>query len=163
MMNIVLCFTFLLKIDIAWFVDYRKKNLANYRTYVRDPSIRITICPPGKKSTATTLGKSAYGIKGNIGYHTDVKHPKWLLEELKRRLKLFDSTWGSGAVKMFEALDTRDQTLYEATASSFMQYTYPTVMFTTFYTAHSNNLAFPMPVALGGWVHNYERLYSGPG
>ena len=138
---------FLPKNDIAWFSDHRKKNLAKYRTYVRDPSTRITICPPGEKSTATTLGKSAYGIKADIGYHTDVKHPEWLLDELKRRLDLFDSAWSSGAVKTFEALDTRDQTLYEATASSYMQYTCSTFMFTTFYSAHSNNLAFPMLVA----------------
>ena len=96
---------------------------------------------------ATTLGSSGYGIKANIGYHTDFKHLELLLDELKRRLRLFDSSWSSGAAKTFEALDTRYQTLYEATASSYMQYTCSTFMFTTFYSAHSNNLAFPMLVA----------------
>ena len=129
------------------FVDYRKENLAKFKTKLHDPSIRITICPPGEKFTATTLGSGGNGTKANIGYHNDFKHLDWLLDELKRRLRLFDSALSSGAAKTFEALDTRDHTLYAATASSYMQYTCSTFMFTILYSAHSNNLAFPMLLA----------------
>ena len=109
---------------------------------VSDPSIRITICPPGEKSMHTTLGSGKYGINDKIWYHNDSIHVEWLPDELKFRVRVFDSACSANASKTFEALDIIVQTLYEATASSCMQCTTSTFFEVKFYSANSNHLQF---------------------
>ena len=66
----------------------------------------------------TALGSDKYGIKGKIGYHIDVIHVEWLPDELKFRVRVFDSACSVNASKTFEVFDFNVQTFYEATASS---------------------------------------------
>ena len=114
-------FFFGTKNDIAWFVDYRKTELASRSTKVSDPSVRITICSPGEKIMRTTLGSGNYGMRAKTGYHKDVPHPEWDQEALKSKQRVFDSACSPNACKTFEVLDIDTQTLCEATASSWMQ------------------------------------------
>ena len=69
----------------------------------------------------TTLGSGKYGIEGQIGYHNDVIHVEWLPDELKFRVRVFESACSANASKTYEVLDINVQAPYEATVSSCMQ------------------------------------------